>query len=133
MVRRLLSYDARRVEYLQASLLIAGGIVLIAWIALAKRVTPAQLDSVLPLQGFLAISLLVTGGSWLAKGPLRILHGPPLIVVALAGISYGAVAAGACLAFPRHTPKPLQLIVGAFTLVAGTLVLLLQLRVIKPI
>ncbi|MBA3501515.1 MAG: hypothetical protein M4D80_34375 [Myxococcota bacterium] len=120
-------------EYLQASLLTVGGIVLIAWVALAKRVTPAQLDSVLPMQGLLAIALLVTGGSYLIKGPLRILQGPPLLVVAFAGISYGAVAAGACLAFPRQTPKPLQVLVGAFSVVAGTLVLLLQLRVIKPI
>jgi hypothetical protein len=121
------------VEYLQASLLTAGGIVLIASVALAKRVTPAQLNSLLPVQGFLAIALFVTGGMWLVKGPLRILQGPPLLVVVVAGISYGAVAAGACLAFPKQTPKPLQVLVGAFSVVAGTLFLLLQLRVIKPI
>jgi hypothetical protein len=121
------------VEYLQAALLIAGGIVVIAPLALVHRLTPLQRELLLPAQGFLALALLVTGISWLIRGPFKVLNGPPLLVVVLVGVSYGAIAGGACLAFPRHAPKPLQLLVGAFTVVAGTLLLLLQLRVIKPI
>ena len=118
-------------EYLQAALLIAGGIVVLA--PLAKRLTSPQLDSLLPAQGFLALALLVTGVSWLIRGPFKVLQGPPLLVAVLVGVSYGAVLAGACLAFPRRAPRPVQLLAGAFAVVAGTLLLLLQLRVIKPI
>lgn len=119
-------------EYLQASLLIAGGIAVIASLVLVKRLTIPQFNSLLPAHGFLAVALLVTGVSWLIRGPLKIFSGPPLLVVVFAGLSYGAVVAGVCLAFPRHTPKPLQAVAGAFAAVAGTLLLLLQLRVIKP-
>ena len=119
-------------EYLQAALLIAGGIVMLAALALAKRFTPHQNESILPVQSFLAIALLVTGISWLIRGPLQVFKGPALLVVVVTGVSYGAVVAGSCLAFPRRAPKPLQVLAGAFTVVAGTLLLLLQLRVIKP-
>ena len=119
-------------EYLQASLLIASGIFVIAALVFEKRLNPAQLNSLLPAHGFLAIALLVTGISWLIRGPLRVFSGPPLLVIVFAGLSYGAVVAGVCLAFPRQIPKPLQALAGAFTAVAGTLLLLLQLRVIKP-
>jgi uncharacterized membrane protein YozB (DUF420 family) len=120
------------VEHLQAALLIASGIFVIASLVFEKRLTVAQHNSLLPAHGFLAIALLVTGISWLIRGPLRVFSGPPLLVVVFVALSYGAVLAGTCLAFPRQIPKPLQALAGAFTTVAGTLLLLLQLRVIKP-
>jgi len=120
------------VEYLQASALIVGGLVVLAWVISAKRMTPAQIDSVMPVQSFLAFALVIIGASWIMRGPLRVFHGPTLVVIALAGLSYGAVAGGACLAFPKKVPKPVQGFVGTFCLFAGVLLLLFQLRVIKP-
>lgn len=113
-------------------MLIVGGLVVLAWVVVAKRLTQAQIESIVPAQGFSAIVLVVIGVSWLIRGPFRVFHGPALVGIALVGVSYGAVAGGACLAFPKQTPKPLQAIVGSFCLAAGVLLLLFQLRVIKP-
>ena len=119
--------------YLQASLLIASGLVVIAWLAFGRRLSPEQIEAVMPVQAFLAIATAVTGLSWIIRGPLRIFSGPVLLVVALVGLSYGGALVGACLAFPHKTPKPVQAIAGSLALVAGVLLLLFQLRVIKPI
>jgi len=113
-------------------MLIVGGLVVLAYIIVAKRLTPQQIESIVPVQGFSAIVLAVIGVSWLIRGPFRVFHGPALVAFALVGVSYGAVAGGACLAFPKQAPKPVQVIVGSFCLVAGVLLLLFQLRVIKP-
>ena len=117
--------------YLQASLLIAAGIVVIAWLVLAKRLTRDQIDAITPVQGFLALATAVTGVSWLIRGPLRVFDGPVLLVVALAGISYGAALVGVCLALPHKLPRPVQAFAGSLALVAGVLLVLFQLRVIK--
>ena len=114
-------------------MLIASGVVVIAWLVLAKRLTHEHIEAVMPVQAFLAIATAVTGLSWIIRGPLRIFSGPVLLVVAMVGLSYGAVGIGACLAFPHKAPKPLQAIAGSLVLVAGVLLVLFQLRVIKPI
>ena len=114
-------------------LLTAGGIVVLAWVLLEKRLTAEQIESVMPVQAFLAIANIVMGVSWIIRGPLRVFSGPVLLVVALVGLSYGAVGSGACLVWPRQTPRPVQAIAGTLALVAGVLLVLFQLRIIKPI
>jgi len=121
-----------RMGYLHASLLLAGGIVVVAYLVLARKQS-AHVGTVLPVQAFLAMALFALGAVGLMKGPLRIFHGPPLLVFVLVGASYGALAVGACLAFPERVPKPLQTIFGVVCVGAGVVSMLLQLRVIKPI
>ena len=120
---------------MQPSLLTAGGIVVISSIVLAKRLTAAQVERMEPVQAFLAIALFVMCLSWLIKGPLKIIpwHAPPLVLITMLGVSYGALAGGICLAFPKRAPKPAQALIGTFCVATGVLLLLLQLRVIKPI
>ena len=117
-------------ESLQAVLLIASGLVMLVTVVLGKRL--ASLEALTPVQAFTAFALLVTGVSWLIRGPTRMFHGPPLVVVALAGVSYGAVVGGACLAFPAQTPRAVHALAGTFCVAAGVLLLLFQLRIIKP-
>lgn len=114
-------------------MLIVGGVLMLAWILARARLTPEQIERLTPVQGFTAIVLLVIGASWVMRGPLRPFHGPTLVAIALAGVSYGALAGGACLAFPKQMPRPIQAITGTLCLVAGALLLLFQLRVIKPL
>lgn len=120
-------------EYLHASALIAGGLVVLAWVIASSRLTPDQVEALLPVQSFTAVALLCTGAMWLIRGPLRVFDGPPLVVVAAVGVSYGAIAGGACLALSKQIPKLVQALVGVLCLLAGVLLLLFQLRVIKPI
>lgn len=118
-------------ELLHASLLIAGGAGVVAYLALARARSP-HLDTLLPVQAFLAFAVGAFGAAALMRGPIRIFHGPPLLVFVLAAASYGALACAACLAFPRQVPKPVQAVLGVACGGAGVVLLLLQLRVIKP-
>jgi hypothetical protein len=119
-------------EYLHASVLISGGLVVLAWVITSSRLTSEQRSMLMPVQSFTAVALLCTGAMWLIRGPLRVFDGPPLVVIAAVGVSYGAIAGGACLALSKQIPKPVQALVGVLLLFAGVLLLLFQLRVIKP-
>ena len=77
-------------EYLHASILIAGGLVVLAWVIVANRLTPDQRETLMPVQSFTAVALLCTGAMWLIRGPVRVFDGPPLVVIASVGVSYGA-------------------------------------------
>jgi hypothetical protein len=120
------------VEILTAALLIAGGLATLTWVVLAKRLTVDLRESILPPQAGLAVVAFAIGIAGIIRAPLRVFHGPLLVVIALVGASYGAVAVGSCLAFPNRTPKSLQVLIGAFCVAAGVLLLLFQFRVIKP-
>ena len=114
-------------ENLTAALLIVGGLTL-----LASFTRYAAHETLAPVRAFLAMILVVIGVSWIIRGPTRPFHGPLLLKLALIGVSYGAVAAGAALAFPKEIPKPAHGVVGAFCVIAGVLLLLFAFRVIKP-
>jgi hypothetical protein len=120
------------VENLTAALLIAGGVTMLASVAFAGRLTPARREAIAPVQALLATVLLVIGVSWIIRGPTRPFAGPPLVTIALVGVSYGAIAAGVSLAFPKQTPRLVQGAIGTLCVVAGVLLLLFQFRVIKP-
>lgn len=120
--RCVLRYHRRRVEHLTAALLIVGGLALFA--GLDERIASVR--------AFAATALLVLGLSWIIRGPTRVFAGPPLVMLARIGVSYGAVAAAAGLAFPKQVPKPIAIMIGALCVIAGVLLLLFKLRVIKP-
>ena len=119
-------------EILTAALLIAGGIATLSWVIFAKRLTVDRREAIMPVQAGLAVAALAIGLAGIIRAPLRVFHGPLLVVIALVGASYGALAVGSCLAFPNHTPKSLHALIGAFCVAAGVLLLLFQFRVIKP-
>ena len=115
-------------QNLTAALLIVSGL------ALAAAFTRYDAHEALaPVQAFLAMALLVIGASWIMRGPTRPFHGPLLPALVAIGVSYGAVAAGTTLAFPTKVPKLVHGLLGALCVAAGVLLLLFQLRVIKPL
>lgn len=118
-------------ETVQAAVLIAGGAMLVALVVLARGASRWP-SALLPVQTFLAMALLALGAATLMRGPLRILHGPPFLVFVLAAASYGAIAGGACLAFPGRVPRSLQTVFGVVCASGGLLLLLLRLRIIQP-
>jgi hypothetical protein len=112
-------------------MLVVSGLAVLAWV-IVKSPSAAHIETAMPVQALLAIVALVTGVAWLIKGPLRMFDAPAVLAVAMVGMSYGAVGCGVCLAFPKSVPKPVQALFGTLGVVGGVLLLLLQLRVIKP-
>lgn len=140
---------------LHAILLILGGVLaLSAFIVAKKPEARALIAKLTPFQAFIGVALLVISLIALIDvGPInafRILAAAPLFGIAVIGSTYGGILLGFCFGMPQIAKwlpgkssaettalnlsrklAPFQMIIGILCLVAGVLVLLYELHILR--
>ncbi|MDQ3367195.1 MAG: hypothetical protein M3680_17365 [Myxococcota bacterium] len=143
-------------EFLHAILLILGGILALSAFIVTKRPdAKAMIDKLTPFQAFIGVGLLVISLIQLLDvGPInafRILSLVPLLGITIIGACYGGIILGFFFGMPQIAKwipgdsnaetkatnlakklAPFQMIFGIIALVAGVLLLLFRLNILKP-
>ncbi len=142
-------------DWLHIILLLAGGVLAISGLIVAKKPdAKAMLDKLVPFQAFIGVALLAIGLIRLIQvGPLmvfRLVSALPLLGIALIGATYGAVLLGFLFGMPQIAKwipgessaeqkaselskklAPFQVVLGLVCLGSGVLLLLYQLGILK--
>jgi len=143
-------------DWLHIILLLAGGILAISSLIVAKKPdAKAMIDKLVPFQAIIGVALLGIGLLRLIQvGPIntfRFLSVSPLLGITLIGALWGAILLGFLFGMPQIAKwmpgesgaetkamdlskklAPFQTIIGVIVLASGVLMLLFQLRILKP-
>jgi len=143
-------------DWLHILLLLAGGILAISSLIVAKKPdAKAMIDKLVPFQAIIGVALLGIGLLRLIQvGPIntfRFLSVSPLLGITLIGALWGAIVLGFLFGMPQIAKwmpgesgaetkamdlskklVPFQTIIGVIVLASGVLMLLFQLRILKP-
>jgi len=143
-------------DWLHILLLLAGGVLAISNLIVAKKPdAKALIDKLVPFQAIIGVALLAIGLLRLIQvGPINTFRGfsvAPLLSLTLIGALWGAILLGFLFGMPQIAKwipgessaetkatelskklAPFQVILGLVVLGAGVLMLLFQLRILKP-